>query len=61
MMIGCTFGIMIANLTNLYEDIEDEGAEPSYIHLIICFIYFVIYVGLFNVRFLTNFIIREVL
>ena len=32
----------------------------TYTQSVICFIYYIIYVGLLNVRFLENFIIREV-
>ena len=34
--------------------------NSAIMHLIICFIYYVVYLGLLNVRFIENFIIREV-
>ena len=60
LMISCTTSTVIANLSDLFEDTEDLETKSSYMHLIICFIYYVIYLGLLNVRFLENFIIREV-
>ena len=61
LLISCIVGVIIANLTDLYEDIEDIETKSSYMHLIMSFIYYIIYAGLLNVRFLENFIIREVL
>ena len=60
LMISCTTSTIVANLSSLFEDSEDLEAKSSYMHLIICFIYYVVYLGLLNVRFIENFIIREV-
>ena len=56
LMFSFTASIMVVNLSGIYGGLDEE---MNYVQVWFCMLYYVIYLGLFNIRFLKNFIIRQ--